>query len=82
MGARAGGGADDYVFPTRPGKALPGQAPAQDNVRTRVLALAVEKANERLAKDDLPPLPLTLTPHALRRTFASVLFALGEPPPS
>jgi integrase/recombinase XerC len=78
--ARAGGGADDYVFPTRPGTG-PGRAPAQNNVRTRVLALAVEKANERLERDQLPPLPVKLTPHALRRTFASVLYALGEPPP-
>jgi integrase len=27
------------------------------------------------------PLPDGLTPHSLRRTFASLLFAIGEPPP-
>jgi integrase len=37
-------------------------------------------ANERLADDDLPPLPAKLTPHSMRRTFASVLYALGEDP--
>jgi integrase len=52
-----------------------------DNFRNRVLAPAVKKANERLAKEDLPPLPAKVTPHTLRRTFASVLYALGEPPP-
>lgn len=29
---------------------------------------------------DLPPLPQGITPHSLRRTFASVLYALGEDP--
>jgi integrase len=32
-------------------------------------------------KHDLPPLPANLTPHSLRRTFATVLYALGEPHP-
>ena len=31
-------------------------------------------------KRDLTPLPDGLTPHSLRRTFASVLYALGEDP--
>jgi integrase/recombinase XerC len=74
--ARVEGGADDHVFATRTGR-----APVQNNVRTRVLAVAIERANERLAQNDLPPLPVKLTPHALRRTFASVLYALAEPPP-
>jgi hypothetical protein len=44
------------------------------------MAPAVEKANEQLARDELDPLPTGLTPHSLRRTFASVLCAIGEPP--
>jgi integrase len=32
------------------------------------------------AKTDQPPLPEALTPHSLRRTFASLLYALGESP--
>ena len=48
------------------------------NVRRRVLAKAVELANEQLSHDALEPLPDRLTPHSLRRTFASLLFALGE----
>jgi len=32
-------------------------------------------------EDELPPLPERLTPHSLRRTFASLLYALGRTPP-
>lgn len=34
-----------------------------------------------LAEDGFGPLPEGLTPRSLRRTFASLLFALGETPP-
>ena len=50
------------------------------NVRNRLLARAVERANERLAKAQAPPLPEKLTPHKLRHTFASLLVALGTDP--
>ena len=60
------------MFPTSTGNQ---QQPS--NIRRRVLAPAVALANEQL--DD--PLPTGLTPHSLRRTFASILFALGEQPP-
>jgi integrase len=46
-----------------------------------VLAKAVEHANKQLAKQRQGPLPDRLTPHSLRRTFASLLFAIGESPP-
>jgi integrase len=64
-----------YVFPTSKGGPL-----SQSNIRGRILAKAVEHANERLLEDDQPPLPEGLTPHSLRRTFASTLYALGESP--
>ena len=61
-----------------------------DNFRNRVLGRpaedkragtgAVGRANERLEAEGLPPLP-KLTPHGLRRTFCSLLYALGEDPP-
>lgn len=51
------------------------------NIRRRVLAKAIERANERLEGEGSPPLPDRLTPHSLRRTFASLLYALGENPP-
>jgi integrase len=50
------------------------------NVRIRILARAVERANATLAARGQQLLPDGLTPHSLRRTFASLLFALGEPP--
>ena len=49
------------------------------NVRSRVIAKAVERANDRL-EDGEPPLP-KLTPHGLRRTFASLLDGIGETSP-
>lgn len=66
---------DAYVFGTRTGK----QQNA-GNVRTRVLTKAVERANERLIEADEAPLP-ALKPHGLRRTFASLLYGIGETAP-
>jgi integrase len=66
---------DAYVFGTRTGA-----RPSGDNIRSRVLNVAVENANKDLAERDLPPLPEKLTPHSLRRTFCSLLYALGEDP--
>jgi integrase len=58
-----------------------GRRQGATNIRLRVLAKAVEHANKQLVKQRLEPLPEGLTPHALRRTFASLLFAVGESPP-
>jgi hypothetical protein len=49
-------------------------------VRKRILAKAVERANEHLEKAGSVPLPEGLTPHKLRHTFASLLVALGTDP--
>lgn len=68
-------GSDGFVFATRTGR-----RPSRENIRSRVLLASVERANGNLAKDRLPPLPQKLTPHSLRRTFASILYALGEDP--
>jgi len=67
---------DAYVFPTRTGRRQ-----YECKVRAGTLARAVQRANDELAAAELPPLPASLTPHGLRRTFASVLYALGESPP-
>jgi integrase len=66
---------DGYVFATRTGK-----RPSGDNIRARVVTAAVTRANENLTAGDLPALPERLTPHSLRRTFCSLLYALGEDP--
>ena len=74
--AASGGEPGDFVFRTASGAK---QSPS--NVRNRLLAPAVEKANAMLATADLPALPDPLTPHSLRRTFISILLALGHEVP-
>jgi integrase len=64
-----------FVFPTRSGAAM-----GADNFRNRVLAAAVKRASKARTEAGQPPLP-RLTPHSLRRTFSSVLYAIAEPPP-
>jgi integrase len=58
-----------------------GRPQAATNIRRRVLAKSIARANAALENARVEPLPSGLTPHALRRTFASLLFALGETPP-
>jgi integrase len=81
--------ANAYVFPTLTGARL-----GPENFRNRVLGRpatvvdgkrkagpgAVGRANAMLEAADFAPLPAGITPHSLRRTFASVLYALGEQP--
>lgn len=67
--------ADALVFGTGTG----GKQSAT-NVRRRVLARAAERATAALEDRDIEPLPHGLTPHSLRRTFASLLVARGEDP--
>jgi integrase len=64
------------VFPTAEGRRF-----GASNLRRRVLARAIERANKRLSEAASSPLPERLTPRSLRRTFASLLYALGESPP-
>jgi integrase len=66
---------DAFVFPTANGRQF-----LTNNVRKRVLTPAVELASEQLVERGYPPLPENITPHSLRRTFASVLYAIGEDP--
>jgi integrase len=67
---------DALLFATRDGRPL-----NPSNVRQRIFARATQHAEAALRQKDLAPLPAELSPHSLRRTFASLLFALGEPPP-
>jgi integrase len=66
-----------YVFPTSEGNAR-----SINNIRERVLKPALKRADRNLERDGLAPLPEGLTPHKLRHTFASVLIAMGEDPPT
>ncbi len=64
----------DYVFATRTGK-----ADTRSNVAKR-LKRALARVNETLSGQDTPPIPAGLSPHSLRRTFASLLYLRGENP--
>jgi integrase len=66
---------DRLVFGTRTGRPM-----GASNVRRRILAPAQERANAKLVKQGLNPID-HLTPHSLRRTYASMLYAIGETPP-
>jgi integrase len=66
----------DLVFGTARGKQ---QSPS--NIRRRVLDRSRERADQLLKEQKASPLPGRLTPHSLRRTFASLLFALGYSAP-
>lgn len=68
-------GPDDPVFVTSSGKARD-----RNNLRQRVVAPAVKKADQLLAERELHPLPAGISPHKLRHSFASLLFALGNDP--
>ena len=57
-----------FVFPS-----AVGTRQDRNRVRTRVLALAILRANEQLDRDGYARLPDGLDLHALRRTFASLL---------
>ena len=66
---------EDYVFATATGK-----ADTSSNIAKR-LKRAVTRANEHLAgQEDVSPIPTELSPHSLRRTFASLLYLRGENP--
>jgi integrase len=57
-----------------------GRAQSPSNIRRRVLTPAETAANVKLKNAGVEPIA-KLTPHSLRRTFASILFAIGETPP-
>lgn len=70
-------GPDDLVFPNSHGGRR-----SVANLRARVLAPVLVRADELLAARGQTPLPQGVTPHKLRHTFASILVACGEDPTS
>lgn len=64
------------MFATRTGK-----ADTRTNIAKRVKR-AAERANKQLAEQnaEIPPIPVEMSPHSLRRTFASLLYLRGENP--
>jgi len=67
-------GRGEPAFPTRNGTR---QHP--DNIRARILAPIRERANEQLGTEGLLTIA-HMTPHTLRRTFASILAVCDVPP--
>ncbi|MEA2401081.1 MAG: hypothetical protein QOK00_1484 [Thermoleophilaceae bacterium] len=67
-------GAEDPVFPTRNGRPN-----TPDNVRSTIIDAVRDRANELLAERDEQTIG-HMTPHSLRRTFASVLAELDVTP--
>ncbi len=67
-------GGADLVFGTRTGSRN-----SPDNIRSRIVAGAHLRANERLSERSRPQIG-HLTPHTLRRTFASLLAETGVSP--
>jgi integrase len=63
------------VFPTRSGGRL-----SASNLRNRLLKETVRRVNETRARAGRMLLPEKVTPHTLRRTFASLALAAGRDP--
>jgi integrase len=68
-------GPDDPVFVTSAGKPR-----SRHNIRQDVVDAVVAHANRLVEERGLQPLPLGITPHKLRHTFASILVAIGKDP--
>jgi integrase len=68
-------GPDDAVFVTSAGRPR-----SRTNMRKDIVEAAVAQANRLVAERGLQPLPLGITPHKLRHTFASILVAIGRDP--
>jgi Phage integrase family len=59
-----------------------GTARSRHNLRQDVVEPVVNRANRLVEERGLQPLPLGITPHKLRHTFASILVAIGKDPTS
>lgn len=70
-------GADELVLTTSRGGPR-----TKDNVRLRILRPVLARAGELLEARGQASLPPGITPHSLRHTFTSLLFAIGEDPVS
>ena len=68
-------GPNDPVFVTAAGTAR-----SRHNLRQDVVDAAVIHAHRLVEERGLQPLPLGITPHKLRHTFASILVAIGKDP--
>ena len=65
---------------TTPCSSPPPGRRSRHNLRQDVVDAAVIHANRLVEERGLQPLPLGITPHKLRHTFASILVAIGKDP--
>jgi integrase len=73
--ASATTGPTDPVFVTATGVAR-----SRHNLRQDVVDAVVATANRHAEERGIQPLPLGITPHKLRHTYASILVAIGKDP--
>jgi hypothetical protein len=66
---------DDRLFVTSSGRPR-----SRHNLRQDVVDAVMTHANRLVEERGLQPLPLGITPHKLRHTFASILVAIGRDP--
>jgi integrase len=66
----------DPAFPTRTGARR-----EKDNIRNRVVAPALKRANQDREAAGLPLIGVHVTPHALRRTYISLMLSAGAEVP-
>jgi integrase len=71
-------GPGDPVFVTNPSNGEPARQ-TRRNVEAQ-LKKAIKRANERLAEVGIEPIAERVTPHSLRRTYASMRAAAGDDP--
>ncbi len=76
LATRGHPGPGDPAFPTRSGARRD-----KDNIRQRVVAPAVRKANRQRIAVGLAPISVHVTPHTLRRTYISLMLAAGADVP-
>ncbi len=76
LGTRTAEPANAPAFPTRMGNRRD-----KDNIRNRVLAPALRRANELRERRGLPPIDARVTLHTLRRTCISIMFGAGADVP-
>ena len=75
--------ASEKTAPRRPGVPhLHRPARSRHNLRQDVVEAAVTRANRLVEERGMQPLPLGITPHKLRHTFASIFVAIGKDRPT
>ena len=76
LATRPNAGREEPAFPTRTGGRRD-----KDNIRSRVVAPILERANAQRQAADLPPIGIAVTPHTLRRTYISLMLSAGAEVP-